>query len=132
MCLVQLSGLLLCARSPAARRQLTADFANKTQQQHVGSTADDGAEQLQQQQHAGSVLRKLYLALVSGSPAADCGSVDVPIGRIDHAGLCSGLYLADAAHGKPAKSVWNVIRRLPQQDASVLAVEILSGGDPAC
>jgi uridine phosphorylase len=41
--------------------------------------------------------------------------------------MCSGLHVADATHGKPAKSHWSVLRRLPQQDAAVLAVEIYSG-----
>lgn len=146
-------GILLCARSPVARRQMTADFTSKTERQAGGSrngsssARKEQAQQHQQgqQQDSGGIpemmpskqqqqqhpptqsLRKLYLALVTGSPTADSGSVDIPIGRTQHAGLCSGLYVADAVHGKPAKSVWHVVRRLPQQDASVLAVEIFSG-----
>lgn len=76
---------------------------------------------------AATLLRKLYLALVSGTPAADSGTINVPIGRAQHTGLCSGLFVADVAPGKPAKSIWSVVRRLPQQDASVLAVVIFSG-----
>lgn len=62
---------------------------------------------------------------MSGFPAADSGAVDVPIGQVQHLGLRGGLWVADARNGKPARSVWHVLCRLP--DASVLAVEIFSG-----
>jgi len=101
---------------------LTADFAAKTRQSGGAAGCGTGGS------GSSTSLRKLYLALVSGSPVADSGAVDVPIGRVQHAGLCGGLWAADAADGKPARSTWYLLRRLPESGASVLAVEIFSGG----
>ena len=81
------SGLMLCARSMVARQQLTAMFASKTQQQHAGSTDGSSTDHMQQQQQPEVALRKVYLALVTGSPAADSGMVDVPIGCRRYEGL---------------------------------------------
>lgn len=49
------------------------------------------------------------------------------VGLICTRAVCSGLHVVDATHGKPAKSLWRVLRRLPQQDAAIVAVEIFSG-----
>ena len=54
--------------------------------------------------------------------------MDCPIGRVEHAGLISGLFVADRAGGKPALSRWRLVRRLPSSNASILAVEIFTGG----
>ena len=62
-------------------------FASKTQQQHAGSTVGSSTDHMQRQQQPEPALRKVYLALVTGSPSADSGMVDVPIGCRKYKGL---------------------------------------------
>ena len=58
--------------------------------------------------------------------------MDCPIGRVEHVGLLSGLYVADRTGGKPALSRWRLVRQLPSCNASILAVEIFTGGLEHC
>lgn len=88
------SGLVLFARTPAARRSLTAQFRDATAR-------------------AGGLLRKTYLALTVPSPALAAGfkaDVDAPIGEVPHPLL--GTVHAARADGKPSLSRCEVVRHL--------------------
>jgi 23S rRNA pseudouridine1911/1915/1917 synthase len=77
------SGLLAVARTAAAYESLTAQLAART----VG---------------------RRYVALVTGHVAEDRGVVDAPIGRSGR----TPTKMAVAAHGRPARTAYRVLRRL--------------------
>jgi 23S rRNA pseudouridine1911/1915/1917 synthase len=78
------SGIVLFARTPAARSELTRQWTAR----EVG---------------------KLYRALASGRPAQDRFEVAVPIGPVPHPGL--GTVHAASPEGKPAHSLVAVVER---------------------
>ena len=92
------SGVVLCARTPLARRELARQW------------------------RAGG-MRKRYRALAGGSPADDAFAIDAPIGPVPYPPLGT-LHASDPA-GKPARSRVLVVRR---RDGEFLCdVEIDSG-----
>lgn len=80
-----MTGVLLCAVGAIARKQLSLDFqqASSTDASppHSSSRDTDGSNGPQQQPAAAStpkkVIQKEYLALITGWPAEDEGSVQV-------------------------------------------------------
>jgi 23S rRNA pseudouridine1911/1915/1917 synthase len=68
---------------------------------------------------------KVYLALASGSSRPDAFTVDAPIGPVPHARPTTvNAYRPD---GRPSTSHVRVVRRIPDEDASVLEVTIPTG-----
>ncbi|GIM03451.1 hypothetical protein Vretimale_8223, partial [Volvox reticuliferus] len=126
------SGLLLCARTPLARRALTELMTGKTAAAAAAAESGKTVRPLPppslppQQQLSGiplssetttlppppppPPLRKIYRALVRGIVLEDQGRVDVPIGPISHPGVDGGLFAATPT-GKPAASLWRVLER---------------------
>ena len=94
------SGITLFARSPTARRQLSADLRN-------------------------GQLRKTYRALVSGLCAEDSFTVEAPIGPVPYAPL--GYLHAVTADGRPARTQCRVRQRRPTADQTLLEVDIPTG-----
>jgi tRNA pseudouridine32 synthase / 23S rRNA pseudouridine746 synthase len=77
------SGLLLFARGPAVQRRLGAAFERRE-------------------------VAKRYVAVVSGTPPADAGTIDLPLAADwPH----RPRQRVDAARGKPALTRWRVIER---------------------
>lgn len=94
------SGIVLFARTPTARRALSAAFRQGR-------------------------LRKTYRALAAGIVCPDRFSVDVPIGPVPYAPL--GRLHAAAADGKPSRTHCRVLRRDVAKGQSLLEVEIPTG-----
>lgn len=92
------SGLVLCARSPAARASLTGQWSTPA----VG---------------------KRYRALAAGRPAWDAQVIDAPVGPVPHAVL--GTVHAAAPDGKPARSRVTVLER--RAAAFLCDVDIATG-----
>ena len=92
------SGIVLFARSPIARRQLSADLR----------TGD---------------LHKTYRALATGSPAQDQFTVEVPIGQIPYPPL--GHVHAVSPDGKPSRTECRILE--PRSNAVLLEVDIPTG-----
>jgi 23S rRNA pseudouridine1911/1915/1917 synthase len=92
------SGLVLFARSPAARRDVAAEW------------------------RSGGVLKE-YRALVIGRPELNAFTVDVPIGLVPHPQL--GQVHAAHPSGRPALSQVRVLERFA--DASLVSVTIETG-----
>lgn len=90
------SGLVLFARTGAARRNLSADWRE------------------------GRVV-KIYRALVSGFPEHDEFTVDVPIGPVRHEVL--GAVYAACPRGKPARSRARVLERRAADSLVEIAIE---------
>lgn len=85
------SGVLLCACSPLARRQLSEDFSDATCR-------------------TSGVLRKIYRALTGPAPGLpDVLEITQPIGPVAHPTL--GWVHAASPAGKPARSNCRVLRR---------------------
>jgi 23S rRNA pseudouridine1911/1915/1917 synthase len=104
------SGLMLLARSPLAKSNLS--------QQMRKSTAGGG---LLVRSHR--PIQKIYRALVSGGDMPDCFSINQPIGKIAHAQL--GYIYGAAADGQFARSDVRVLRR--DRDATLVEVSIFTG-----
>ena len=83
------TGVLIVAKTPAAYRSLTAQFAART-------------------------IAKTYLALVAGEPAAT-GRVDAPLGRSAQ----QRTKRAVVAGGRPALTEWTVLERFGRAAALV-------------
>jgi 23S rRNA pseudouridine1911/1915/1917 synthase len=92
------SGLLVVARTEAARRKLTAML----QARHV---------------------ERLYLALVHGLPEADAGLVDAPIGRSTR----HPTRMAVTERGREARTGYEVERRWPEPGCSLLRLRLETG-----
>lgn len=92
------SGLVLFARSDRARRSLAGAWRR-------------------------GEVKKLYRALVAGTPAEDTFTVSVPIGPVPHPSL--GLVHAASSAGKPAISHVQVLCR--GEHGSLVEVEIPTG-----
>lgn len=70
-------------------------------------------------------IRKVYLALASGTAMPDAFTVDAPIGPIPFQRLKT--IHAYCPHGRPSISHVRVIRRLPHDNATLLEVTIPTG-----
>jgi len=71
-------------------------------------------------------IRKIYLALVEGLVREDEGLIDARIGPVPFPGVRNGVFAA-SPEGKPALSLFRVLRRSPRRNVSLLQVEIFSG-----
>jgi 23S rRNA pseudouridine1911/1915/1917 synthase len=70
-------------------------------------------------------ILKVYLALASGTAMPDAFTVDAPIGPVPHKRPAAvNAYRPD---GRPSTSHVHVVRRLPEENATVLEVTILTG-----
>nr|WP_306672315.1 RluA family pseudouridine synthase [Geothrix fuzhouensis] len=92
------SGLVLFARTAAARKPLQAVFQERQ-------------------------TRKVYRTLCQGQPALDAFEITTPIGEVPYAPL--GLLHAATPGGRPSLSRVTVLER--RKDTSLLEVEILTG-----
>jgi 23S rRNA pseudouridine1911/1915/1917 synthase len=92
------SGLMLLARSPAARAALS-------------------------QQMRGRQIRKIYRALASGTAPSDSFTITQPIGKIPYPTL--GYLYAAVSNGLPAQSDCRVLKR--NADNTLLEVTIFTG-----
>lgn len=79
------SGLVLFARTPAAQRNLSAQFENRQ-------------------------IAKTYVAIVEGRMAEEGGTVDYPL-RKDMAQRLPPKHLIDCVRGKKAVTEWQVLER---------------------
>ncbi len=70
-------------------------------------------------------IRKVYLALASGTAMPDAFTVDAPIGPVPY--LRSTTLHAYCPDGRPSTSHVRVIRRLPEMNAALLEVTIPTG-----
>jgi tRNA pseudouridine32 synthase/23S rRNA pseudouridine746 synthase len=87
------SGTIVLALDAATHRHLSMQFERRT-------------------------VDKAYEAIVAGHPAADSGTVDLPIRKdLDN----PPLQMIDAALGKPSQTDWRVIERLDAVPADVRA-----------
>ena len=94
------SGIVLFARSESAKRTLSEDFRNRR-------------------------IRKIYRALVAGTDMPDRFAVDVPIGRIPYSPT-RYLYAA-TSDGKPARTECRVLNRNPDNNRSLIRVNLVTG-----
>lgn len=94
------SGLVLFARTELAGRSLSEDFRNRR-------------------------IRKIYRALVAGTDMPDRFAVDAPIGRIPYAPT-RYLYAA-TIRGKPARTECRVLSRDPDNNRSLIHVDLVTG-----
>jgi 23S rRNA pseudouridine1911/1915/1917 synthase len=104
------SGLMLLARSPLAKSNLS--------QQMRKSTAGGGLLV-----HSHRPIHKIYRALVSAGNMPDRFSINQPIGKIAHEQL--GYIFGAVADGQFARSDVRVLRRDP--DATLVEVTIFTG-----
>jgi tRNA pseudouridine32 synthase / 23S rRNA pseudouridine746 synthase len=65
---------------------------------------------------------KTYWAVVEGSPAADEGRIDIPLGKLDET---RGWWMKPDPKGQPAETTWKVMGRGP--GLTWLALEPLTG-----
>ncbi|MDR1296858.1 MAG: RluA family pseudouridine synthase [Deltaproteobacteria bacterium] len=92
------SGVMVVARTPEVLEFLTKEFADRR-------------------------VEKRYLAFVRGQ-IPDRGRIDSPIGR--HPTLRHKMR-AGSPEGRPAVSLYNVVRKFPQTGTSLAAVDLLTG-----
>jgi tRNA pseudouridine32 synthase/23S rRNA pseudouridine746 synthase len=67
-------------------------------------------------------IGKTYWAVVEGSPAAEEGRIDIPLGKLDET---RGWWMKPDPHGPPAVTTWKVMGRGP--GLAWLALEPLTG-----
>ena len=67
-------------------------------------------------------VRKNYWAVVEGTPDADEGQIDIPLGKLDET---RGLWMKPDMHGQPALTTWKVMGR--GNGYSWLTLEPLTG-----
>ena len=94
------SGIVLFARSDAAKRSLSEDFRDRR-------------------------ICKIYRTLVSGTEMPDRFTVDVPIGRIPYAP--TGTLFAATSAGKPARTKCRVLNRDSDANRSLVRVNLVTG-----
>ena len=92
------SGLLVVARTEAARRRLVRALAERR-------------------------VTREYLALVHGGPEADAGLVDAPVGRSSR----EPTRMAVTVRGREARTRYEVQRRWPELDLSLLRCRLETG-----
>jgi 23S rRNA pseudouridine1911/1915/1917 synthase len=83
---------------------------------------NDPAHQALSRQFKERRIRKRYLALVHGSPAADSGCIDLPVGR--HAVERKKMAVVPSG-GREARTVWHVRERFAA--ATLLALDLETG-----
>ncbi len=86
----------------------------------LAKTASAGAEM--QRQFRDREIEKTYLAVVQGHPAADCGTIDHPIGRHPVA----RMRMAQVPDGRTAVTHWKV-RARSRENCTLLEVRIETG-----
>ena len=70
-------------------------------------------------------IYKVYWALVQGSPEADQGTIELPLGRLD---VSRGWWMKHDPNGQPAVTKWRVMgRSSPASSFTWLALEPLTG-----
>ncbi|MFO7709736.1 MAG: RluA family pseudouridine synthase [Desulfobacterales bacterium] len=79
----QVSGVILFAKTPAAHRHLNLQFEQRK-------------------------VHKTYLAFVHGTIEGDAGAIEIPLRRFG-----SGRMGPDQTHGKPCRSDFSVVERMP-------------------
>ncbi len=99
------SGLMLLARSPQVRAQLSQQFRAATAQ--IGDRP----------------ITKVYLAVVVGQPPCDRFTITIPIGKVPHPNL--GQVFAAHPQGKSARSDVVVLQR--GETVSLVEVTIFTG-----
>lgn len=107
------SGVLLCAKSKAAKSKLALDFASGT-----SSECSHGAGERR-------VVKK-YRALATGVIHTSEIFVSQPIGTIPYPGVSKGLYAA-LPTGKPSQSKVTVLSSSQEDNWTLVEVEIFSG-----
>ena len=70
-------------------------------------------------------IRKVYLALASGTSMADAFTIDAPIGPVPY--RCPATVHAYSPEGRPSISHVRVIRRSPSRNATLVEVTIPTG-----
>ncbi|KAJ3682818.1 hypothetical protein LUZ60_013045 [Juncus effusus] len=108
------SGLLLCAKTKAAKVRLASYFAEGT----ANATIEIGESERQ--------ISKFYRALASGIIQDDEVIIKQPIGLVKYEGVAQGLYVASST-GKPAMSKVYILERNFQENQTLVQVEIHSG-----
>jgi len=83
---------------------------------------NDAAHQALSRQFKQRLIRKTYLALVVGSPAADHGCIDLPVGR--HAVERKKMAVVPGS-GREARTLWQVRERFTA--ATLLALDLQTG-----
>ncbi|KAI5067897.1 hypothetical protein GOP47_0016242 [Adiantum capillus-veneris] len=106
------SGVLLCAKTKAAKSKLSLDLA-------MGASSEPFS-------FAEKRIMKIYRALVSGIIDTDETFIKEPIGTIKYPGVLKGLYAA-TPRGKPSQSKVVVLQRDLRNNRSLVQVEIFSG-----
>ncbi|CAK9863716.1 unnamed protein product [Sphagnum jensenii] len=112
------SGVLLCAKSPAAKSQIAADLAAGTSASSRSRCEDDSEAERR--------ITKTYRALASGIIPTDEVVVNQPIGKVRYAGVAGGLYMA-CAGGKLSRSRVTVLQRNLIDNQSLVEVQIFTG-----
>jgi 23S rRNA pseudouridine1911/1915/1917 synthase len=92
------SGLLVVARTEAARARLVADLAARR-------------------------VERIYLALVHGSPESDAGLVDAPVGRSAR----QPTKMTVTERGREARTAYEVLQRWPDPGCSLLRCRLETG-----
>jgi tRNA pseudouridine32 synthase/23S rRNA pseudouridine746 synthase len=69
-------------------------------------------------------IDKTYWAVVKGAPAADAGTIDLPLGRLDET---RGWWMKHDPQGQPATTRWQVLGRAASGTSAWLALEPVTG-----
>ncbi|KAG0599190.1 hypothetical protein M758_12G134700 [Ceratodon purpureus] len=113
------SGLLLCAKSPAAKSRLAADLAAGTSVS-IGRVQKGNSE-------VDRRISKTYRALASGIITEDEIVAEYPIGKVKYEGVAGGLYMASESGGKPSRSKVTVLWRNVVDNRTLVEVQIFTG-----
>ncbi|XP_007009784.2 PREDICTED: RNA pseudouridine synthase 5 isoform X1 [Theobroma cacao] len=113
------SGILLCAKTKAAKTCLAAYFADGTSL--IGANSNR-----KMQPSCTRKISKIYRALVTGILGEDKVVINQPIGIVQYPGVAKGLYVASPS-GKPALSKVEVLEKDEQQNHTLVQVQIESG-----
>eukprot|EP00250_Pteridium_aquilinum_P015336 c22527_g1_i1 orf=119-1213(+) len=106
------SGVLLCAKTKAAKSKLSLDLATG-----ASSKSCSAAERR---------VVKIYRALATGVIDIDETLIKQPIGTVTYPGVSKGLYVA-TPDGKPSQSKVVVLWRNLKDNCTLVQVEIFSG-----
>nr|XP_024358498.1 RNA pseudouridine synthase 5-like isoform X3 [Physcomitrium patens] len=113
------SGILLCAKSPAAKSKLAADLAAGTSVSIDRMKKGDG--------EIDRKITKTYRALASGIIMEDEVFADIPIGKVKYSGVAGGLNMATEIGGKPSQSKVTVLWRDIVENQTLVEVQIYTG-----
>lgn len=106
------SGVLLCAKTKAAKSKLSSDLATGASSEYR-SVAERR-------------VVKIYRALAAGVIRTDEILITQPIGTVTYPGVSKGLYVAIST-GKPSQSKVVVLSRNLKDNCTLVEVEIFSG-----